>query len=135
MMTQAIDRVRQFYDEIDTAEKNSPALAGKCSACGKCCCFESYDHLLYITPPELKYLAYHIGPENIKPVTNGRCPYNVQGKCTVYDYRFASCRIFCCTGDKEFQSRLTESTLTDLKKLCAEFELPYSYRQLSDVLS
>jgi len=130
-----IDRVRNIYREIDEALENSPQLTGRCSACGKCCNFESYDHRLYVTPPELEYLAYHIGRENIKPMTDGICPYNVNGKCTVYEYRFASCRIFCCTGDKDFQRQLTESTLTDLKKLCLKFEMPYSYRQLSEVLS
>ena len=130
-----IDSVRQIYDQIDTAGKNSPALSGKCSACGKCCSFESFGHRLYITPPELDYLAFHIGKGNIRSMKNGVCPFNEYGKCTVYDYRFASCRIFCCTGDKDFQSRLTESTLADLKRLCVELNLPYSYRQLSDVLS
>jgi Fe-S-cluster containining protein len=129
-----IDRVRQIYDQIDTAKRNSTALAGKCSACGKCCSFESFGHRLYITPPELDYLAFHIGKENIRPMKNGCCPFNENGKCSVYDYRFASCRIFCCTGDKNFQSQLIESALADLKQLCVEFELPYNYRQLTEVL-
>jgi Fe-S-cluster containining protein len=129
-----IDSVRQIYDQIDTAGKNSPALSGKCSACGKCCSFESFGHRLYITPPELDYLAFHIGKGNIRSMKNGVCPFNEYGKCTVYDYRFASCRIFCCTGDKDFQSRLTESTLAELKQLCIEFELAYSYMQLSEAL-
>ncbi len=135
MTTALIDRVREIYRQIDEAAKTSPELAGRCLACGKCCSFESYDHRLYITPPELEYLVYHIGSENLKPMTDGCCPYNVQGKCTVYDYRFSGCRIFCCTGDREFQSRLTESILADLKQLCVEFELPYSYRQLFEVSS
>jgi hypothetical protein len=130
-----LDRVRQIYDQIDTAGKNSPALAGKCSACGKCCSFESFGHRLYITPPELQYLAHHIGSENLKPMTNGCCPYNVKGKCIVYNYRFASCRIFCCTGDKDFQSQLTESILTQLKKLCRDFAVPYKYMELATALS
>ena len=134
MKKELIDRVRGIYRQIDEALRNSPGLAGGCRTCGKCCRFESYGHRLYITPPEVKYLAHHIGPENIKPMTNGCCPYNADGKCTVYDYRFASCRIFCCTGDKDFQSRLTESTLAELKQLCIEFELAYSYMQLSEAL-
>jgi Fe-S-cluster containining protein len=135
MTTVLIDRVREIYKEIDEAVGTSPELAGRCLACGKCCSFKSYDHRLYITPPELEYLAYHIGRENLKPMTDSICPYNIQGKCTVYEYRFASCRIFCCTGDREFQGRLTESILADLRQLCVEFKLSYSYRQLSEVSS
>ncbi len=130
-----IDQVHQIYKEIESSLRTSPDLAGKCNCCGKCCDFKSFDHLLYVTPPEIEYLAHHIGAENIKPMTEGICPYNEKGKCTVYDYRFSGCRIFCCQGDKEFQSQLTESTLTDLKQLCLKFEMPYSYRQLSEVLT
>ncbi len=130
-----IDQVHQIYKEIESSLRTSPDLAGKCNCCGKCCDFKSFDHLLYVTPPEIEYLALHIGAENIKPMTEGICPYNEKGKCTVYDYRFSGCRIFCCQGDKEFQSQLTESTLTDLKQLCLKFEMPYSYRQLSEVLT
>ncbi|MFA5423347.1 MAG: hypothetical protein WC374_05765 [Phycisphaerae bacterium] len=135
MKTQAIDRVRQIYDEIDAALKNSPELAGKCSACGRCCDFESFGHRLYITPPELDYLAHHIGKENIRPMKKGICPYNENGKCTVYDFRFASCRIFCCTGDDDFQSQLTESTLAKLKRLCEDLSIPYEYMELSTALN
>ncbi len=134
MKTALINRVRDIYTEIDEALRNSPELAGNCLACGKCCNFKSYDHQLYITPPELLYLEHHIGSENLKPITNGCCPYNVRGKCTVHEYRFASCRIFCCTGSKEFQSQLTESTLTELKRLCEEFSIPYRYADLSSAL-
>jgi len=135
MNTAMIDRVGKIYKLIQATLDTLPHLAGKCNACGKCCNFESYDHRLYITPPEIQYLAFHIGDENIRKMNNGACPYNEKGKCAVYNYRFASCRIFCCNGDKEFQSRLTESTIAALKQLCVKFELPYSYRQLSEVLS
>jgi len=135
MITALIERVRGIYKKIQTAVEQSPGSAGKCRACGNCCNFKSFDHRLYVTPPEIDYFTFHIGAEDVKPMTDGICPYNVQGKCAVYEHRFAGCRIFCCTGDKNFQSRLTESTLTDLKQLCLEFELAYSYRQLSEVLA
>jgi hypothetical protein len=64
-----------------------------------------------------------------------RCPYNVGGKCTVYEYRFAGCRIFCCNADADFQSRLSESALKKLKSLCTKFQIPYSYLDLADALS
>lgn len=135
MTTQVIDRVRQIYDQIDTVLQNSPSLAGKCSACGKCCSFESFGHRLYITPPELEYLVFQIGKENVRPMKNGVCPYNKNGKCSVYNYRFASCRIFYCSGDKDFQSQLTESILAQFKKLCQDLAVPYKYMELADALS
>jgi Fe-S-cluster containining protein len=134
-MTALIDRVREIYGQIDEAVGTSPELAGRCLACGKCCSFESYGHRLYVTPPELLYLAHHIGSQNLKPVTDGLCPYNVQGKCTIYDYRFASCRIFCCNSDREFQNQLTESILAQLKKMCRDLVIPYKYMELTTALS
>jgi len=135
MKTELNDRVRDIYRQIEESLNSAPEAAGKCHACGKCCNFESYDHRLYITPPELQYLAFHIGAENIRKMNNGVCPYNEKGKCTVYEYRFASCRIFCCTGDREFQSQLTESTLVQLKHLCEDLAVPYKYMELSTALS
>jgi len=81
---------------------------------------EKVDHHLFVTPPELMYLTANLGVENIKSMpTNrplgGKCPYNIEGKCTVYEYRFAACRIFCCDADADFQSELSESALKKLK--------------------
>ena len=128
------DKVAEIYDwlEAQIAGINEQNL---CRTCGKCCDFESYDHCLFVTGPELMYLAENIGQENIRPMPSGKCPYNIEGKCTVYEFRFASCRIFSCNGDVDFQSELSESTLEKLKLLCEEFRIPYSYRELTFALN
>ena len=81
------------------------------------------------------YLAEKIGKENIKPMTNGRCPYQVDNKCSIHAHRFASCRIFFCRGDKTQQSDLSEETLKKLKALCVEFDIPYRYMDLKTALN
>jgi hypothetical protein len=81
------------------------------------------------------YLAESLSPENIKSMPTNRCPYNIDGKCTVYEYRFASCRIFCCSADVDFQSKLSESALEKLKSLCTEFQIPYRYTDLAAALN
>ncbi|NQT01006.1 MAG: hypothetical protein HQ580_03190 [Planctomycetes bacterium] len=127
-------KVAEIYDWLETqiTDGNNEA---QCSACGKCCDFDGFDHRLFITGPELKYLAANLGDENIMPMTTSRCPYNIEGKCTVYEYRFAACRIFCCSGNADFQSELSESVLKKLKSLCAEFQIPYRYIELADALN
>jgi hypothetical protein len=80
------------------------------------------------------YLTAKLGAANIKPMTGSRCPYNVEGKCTVYEYRFAGCRIFCCNADADFQSSLSELALRRLKSICAEFKISYRYTDLSTAL-
>ena len=158
---QLLKKVAEIYDWLDSQIRESAALAGVCDACGKCCDFAQLGHSLFVTTTELMYLEANLGVDNIKgshfasssdsrrqtglrairrkmgpkPMPTSRCPYNVDGKCTVYEYRFAGCRIFCCDADADFQSRLSESALKKLKSLCAEFQIPYRYTDLAAALN
>jgi len=107
-----------------------------CNACGNCCDFDAYGHRLYITPPELIYLAAQQieNPKSKIQNWNGRCPYQIDNKCSIHPHRFASCRIFFCRGEKNMQSDLSEETLTKLKALCVEFDIPYRYTDLKAAL-
>ncbi len=130
-----VNKVREIYGRLDSQTRDQANLAGVCRACGKCCDFGEFDHRLFVTPPELMYLSAKMGAENIMPMPTSRCPYNIDGKCTVYEHRFAGCRIFCCKGDADFQSKLSESALEELKALCTEFEIPYHYTDLAGALN
>ena len=124
---QLIKTVATVYDWIDSENSGSTK---SCRACGRCCDFKSYDHRLFVTAPELIYFNSKLPGSDIKPIVAGICPYNIDGKCTVYDYRFAGCRIFSCKGDKDLQSQLTESALEKLKSICRNFNIPYQYTDL-----
>ncbi|MCH7557555.1 MAG: YkgJ family cysteine cluster protein [Planctomycetes bacterium] len=139
-----LGKVAEIYTWLDTQIRDNNKLTGQCNACGKCCDFDSpeqgFDHRLFVTSPELMYLttgqqAANLGAENIKSMPTNRCPYNIDGKCTVYEYRFAGCRIFYCNGDADFQSGLSESVLEKLKSLCTEFQIPYRYTDLAEALN
>lgn len=132
---QLLRKVAQLYDWLDSQIRQSVHPPAQCQACGKCCDFAQFDHRLFVTPPELMYLKAKLGAENLKPMPTGRCPYNIDGKCTIYDYRFACCRIFSCKSDPDLQSALTESTLKKLKSLCTEFNIPYRYADLPTALN
>ena len=139
-----LGKVAEIYDWLDTQIHENADLAGLCDVCGKCCDFDGFDHRLFVTPPELMYLttgqqAANPGAENIKSIPSnrplgGKCPYNIDGKCTVYEHRFAACRIFCCGADVDFQSELSESAMEKLKSLCVEFQIPYHYTDLATAL-
>lgn len=130
--SQLAKRVAEIYNRLNSQIRQS---AGACSTCGKCCDFESFDHKLFVTTPELRYLVASLGAENMKPMTTGRCPYNIEGKCGIYEHRFSGCRIFCCKGDKDFQGELSESALKQFKSLCTEFQIPYRYTDLATALN
>jgi Fe-S-cluster containining protein len=129
-----LNMVAELYDWLDLQISNNSDLAGPCEVCGRCCDFVQFDHRLFVTPPELMYLAAYTGDENIKPMSASRCSYNVDGKCTIYENRFASCRIFYCRGDADFQNRLSESALKNLKSLCTQLGIPYRYTDLHTAL-
>lgn len=131
---QLLKRVAEIYNWLDLQTDQYRDISGGCSACGRCCDFESFDHLLYVTTPELIYLAAKIGDENIRPMADKRCSYNVEGRCTVYENRFAGCRIFFCKADKDEQSRLSELSVGKFRALCGEFGVPYRYRELGEAL-
>lgn len=130
-----VREVADIYNWIEQQLASCGEPAGRCEACGRCCDFESFDHRLYVTPPELMYLAASSDNEKLLPMTTSQCPYNSDGKCTVYEYRFAGCRIFCCKGDADFQSRISEEALKRFKTLCTELEIPYLYINLASALN
>ena len=128
-----LQEVADFYDWLDSHISRN--LSGECDACGQCCDFISYDHRLYVTIPEILYLAANLKVETLKPMTSGICPYNQIGKCTVYKFRFSGCRIFNCNADPDIQSDLSESAIRKLKEICTKHQIPYRYMDLDSALN
>ncbi len=100
-----------------------------CRACGECCDFEVFGHRLYVTGPELLHFQHFVGPE-IKEMVSGVCPYRVDGKCSVYPYRFSGCRIFACEGESEQGNLLSEQAIHKFKAFCTKHQIPYRYVSL-----
>jgi Fe-S-cluster containining protein len=133
--SQLIKKVAEIYDWLGLQMRKNPELSGGCSACGKCCDFKGFGHKLFVTTPELMYLAAKLGAENIRPMPTERCPYNIKGRCSVYEHRFSGCRIFSCKGDLDFQNELSEKALKKLKTICEQFLIPYRYTDLATALN
>ena len=130
-----LQKVAEIYNWLDWQIRGSPDLAGRCKACGKCCDFKGFDHRLFVTPPEIIYLAAKLGTKSLKTMPTSRCPYNIDNKCSIYEYRFAGCRIFFCKANKDFQSELSESVIKKFKSLCRQFDIPYRYNDLAGALN
>jgi Fe-S-cluster containining protein len=131
-------RVIEAVDEIYQKLRIQLESSGQsCKACGKCCDFESFGHKLYITTPELYYFKINLvkNKRPILPMTTGVCPYRKDGKCSVYPWRFAGCRIFNCTGDAELQGQLSEKMIHQMKQVCLQEGLSYQYLDLKTALS
>lgn len=119
----AIDEVYRWID--------AQGIEHTCTGCGGCCNFTKYDHLLFVTGVELIHFAEAMGEGNIKPMENGICPYRVDGKCTVYENRFAGCRIFQCNGSDDLQSEVMEKALGKFKEIGEQFGVDYLYVDLA----
>ncbi len=128
-------RVAEIYNRLDSQIRENVELAGKCEACGKCCNFDTFDHRLFVSTPELIYLTRQVPGKKLKRMPTAKCPYQVNDKCTIHEYRFAGCRIFCCHGDEDFQSKLSESVLTKFKAVCEKLPIPYRYTDLATALN
>jgi len=128
------EKVAEIYNWLDEQIQKSN-LTGQCSACGRCCDFKKFDHLLFVTTPELIFLRQKLAAENIKQMPSSVCPYNENGKCSIYQNRFAGCRIFFCKTNSIFQSLLSETALSKLKGICEEFNIPYYYCDLKTALN
>ena len=121
--SQIIDAVSDIYR---WADEQVARFDRSCKACGDCCDFEAFGHRLYVTGSELLHFQHFIGPE-IKEMTACVCPYRIDGKCSVYPYRFSGCRIFACGGNSEQENRLSEQAISKFKAMCTEHEIGYRY--------
>ena len=126
--------IAELYDWIDSQLRQNPDGAGRCDACGACCDFSAYDHRLFVTLPELMYLAAKLDVAALRLMRSGRCPYQRDQRCSVHKHRFAACRIFCCKGDPVFQSDLSETAIRKLKETCERSGIPYRYQDLPTAL-
>ena len=124
--------MEQVYGWVDS---QMTQVADRCDGCGKCCDFEAFGHRLFVTSPEMIHFAERLSPERVRPMAAGRCPYNIDGKCSVYDHRFAGCRIFSCKDDSDFQSQLTEKALEKFKSICERLDIAYKYTGLKTALN
>jgi Fe-S-cluster containining protein len=129
-----VEAVERIYLSLEAELSQTPA---KCKACGKCCDFESFGHKLYITTPELLYFRAMLAENKIPllPMTTSVCPYRRDGKCSVYPWRFAGCRIFNCTGDADLQGELSEKMIRWMKQICLQESLSYRYLDLRTALN
>ena len=129
MKSKVLHAVAEVYEWLD--EQNN--TQAPCDRCGKCCDFETFDHRLFVTSPELIYFTSKTGP--LKPLSGGICPYNIDDSCTVRRHRFAGCRIFSCKANERFQNRLSEEAIKRFRYICNEFNVPYRYSDLASALN
>ncbi len=125
-ITIAVEGVYSWVDE------HAAQMDAFCRACGRCCDFDLYGHRLFVTSVEL--IHFHSVVAESRLMNEGACPYRVGNTCSVYEARFAGCRIFTCGGEAESQNRVSEEAVSRFKTICEQFEVPYTYVDLKTAL-
>ena len=120
-------RVRLIYDDVQAAiDSRRP----RWDVSGRCCQFEKFGHLLFVTTLELAAFAQQrtaLGLGNDRVDGDG-CRYQINGLCTAHTVRPFGCRIFFCDPTAEdWQQEQYEHFHTRLKQLHDELSIPYLY--------
>lgn len=121
----------EIYEELD---EDLSRLAPECKACGQCCHFESFGHVLFASSLEVNYLLRKAGHPK-RPVKKEACPYLVSNLCTVREHRTLGCRVFFCQKDWPNTSQdLYESYFRRIKDLSAKYQLEWCYAPMLSAL-
>ena len=118
-----VERIDALYADV---QRQIDARRPRCDASGKCCQFEKFGHLLFVTTLELA--AFDLRrPANQSDDGDG-CRYQIDGLCSAHAVRPFGCRVFFCdpTADA-WQQEQYEVFHTRLKRMHDELRVAYLY--------
>lgn len=130
----AIDQaIRGIFEEIGAAIRQRGPV---CWASGRCCNFNAYGHLLYVTGLEIAWFLSQLdnaGPHSdwsSRLEMKAPCPFQINSLCTTHAIRPLGCRIyFCQRGTEEWQHEVYETFQAKLRSVHDEHGLPYRYME------
>ncbi|MEX2670695.1 MAG: hypothetical protein WD294_01155 [Phycisphaeraceae bacterium] len=125
--------LRDLYQRLDAAVAEQP---GVCELSGRCCHFDSYGHLLYVTGLEVAWLVGTLHDDTHAMLLDaeggdggaGGCPFQQNKLCSVHTVRPLGCRIYFCDPEAQaWQNAVYEQFLDELRALHERLNLPYRY--------
>jgi Fe-S-cluster containining protein len=105
-----------------------------CKTSGRCCRFDEFGHQLFVTTMEM---AAFVRQQSVpaKP-SNGGCPFQIDGLCTVHTIRPFGCRIFFCDETStQWQQEQYERFHQEFKRLHERLAVPYFYVEWRQALA
>lgn len=85
----------EIIETYDTLDLELSKINPGCNACGECCHFNTYGHVLYTSNIEVNYLLENVNVPPYDPNQN-ICPFLKDNVCTIRDFRMLGCRAFYC---------------------------------------
>ncbi|KHE92452.1 MAG: hypothetical protein K8F52_01935 [Candidatus Scalindua rubra] len=123
--------IKEIYKKLD-AELAS--INPGCNACGTCCHFNEFGHVLYASTVETDYIRENVEIPSFDPDDNV-CPFLVNYECSIRDHRALGCRVFFCNPQyKETLQGIYEKYYTMIKDLAIEDKVEWYYAPMMKLL-
>jgi Fe-S-cluster containining protein len=99
-----------------------------CTQSGKCCHFDDYGHLLFVTTLELASFLRALSADQPAVATTTGCPYQSANHCSVHLIRPLGCRLFYCDPTSTpWQQQLYEQLHHRISALHDAHAIPYFF--------
>jgi Fe-S-cluster containining protein len=106
-----------------------------CDACGTCCHFDLFDHELYASSIEINHIVNNI---NLPPFDPNRniCPFLIENKCTIREYRTLGCRVFFCNSNyKDTSQEIYNKYYKLIKDIAIRNQIEWRYAPMVKLLA
>ena len=123
--------ITEIYKEL---EAELASINPGCDACGTCCHFDKFDHILYASTVETNYILENVEVPSFDP-DNNVCPFLANNQCTIREYRALGCRVFFCNPDyKETLQDIYEKYYTMIKDVAVKNQTEWQYAPMMKLL-
>ncbi len=121
----------EIYKEL---EAELAGINPGCNACGTCCHFDEFNHVLYASTIETNYIQENVNVPYFDP-DQKVCPFLANNQCTIREYRTLGCRVFFCNPDyKETLRVIYEKYYTMIKDLAVKNQTEWNYAPMMKLL-
>ncbi|GAX59255.1 hypothetical protein SCALIN_C01_0186 [Candidatus Scalindua japonica] len=126
--------INEIYKKL---EAELASIDPGCVACGTCCSFDEFDHVLYASTIETDYIRKNVEVPSFDPDKN-ICPFLINSQCSIREHRTLGCRVFFCNPDyKEKAQDIYNKYYTMIKDLADNNGVEWLYapmlKQLKNV--
>lgn len=123
--------IAEIYKEL---EAELAGIDPGCNACGTCCHFDEFNHVLYASTIETEYIQENVEVPPFDPA-QGTCPFLIDNKCTIREHRALGCRVFFCNpAYKETLQEIYEKYYTMIKDLAVKNQTEWIYAPMMKLL-
>lgn len=137
-----MDFILNYHSENNTdlieiykmLEEELARINPDCNACGTCCHFNEFDHVLYSSTIETNYILENVEVPPFSPDKNV-CPFLIDNQCTIREHRTLGCRVFFCNPDyKEKSQNIYNKYYTMIKDLAVKNQIEWHYAPMMKLL-